>query len=218
MTDGFAFAAADIRRGTTLALKSLTLTIRHDEKVALLGRSGAGKTSLLEALREQHPQQVAWCPQEGALVPILSVFHNIYMGALPRHGRLYNLTNLVWPLAAEKRAIAELAGQLGIAEKLTTSVDQLSGGQAQRTALGRALYTRRPILLGDEPVSSVDEHQALQLLEFALAQHRGAVIALHDRALALQCFDRVIGLSAGELVLDAPAAGLSLGDLDQLYQ
>lgn len=218
MTDGFHLSGEDIHRGDTRVLRALDLRIAAGEKVALLGKSGAGKTSLLEALRLRQPARTAWCPQENALVPSLSVFHNIYMGALPRHGRLYNLANLVWPLPAEKRAVLALAEALGIGDKLTTSVDRLSGGQSQRTALGRALYCQRPTLLGDEPVSSVDEHQALQLLELALDRHHTAVIALHDRSLALQCFDRVLGLRDGTLVLDAPTRDLSLAEIDALYQ
>ena len=213
----FQFRDATLRQGSLVVLEQLTLAIQSGEKVALLGPSGAGKSTLLGALREQQPQQVAWCPQEGALVPMLSVFHNIYMGALSRHGHFYNLANLVWPLPAERRTIQALASQLGLREKWQTSVDRLSGGQAQRVALGRALYSQRPVLLGDEPVSSLDEHQGLALLRQSLAQHDSAVIALHDRSMALQCFDRVLGLRDNRLVLDAPAASLTLADLDALY-
>ena len=112
----------------------------------------------------------------------------------------------------------ELARELGLQDKLFTSVDQLSGGQAQRVALGRALYTQRPVLLADEPVSSLDEHQGLDLLQRALARHPTAAVALHDRELALQCCDRIIGLGEGKILLDAPASTLTLSDLDTLYQ
>lgn len=213
----FSFRGDHLYQGARPVLTDLTLTVRPGEKVALLGRSGAGKSTLLGALRRQHATQVAWCPQDGALVPMLSAFHNIYMGALPRHGVGYSLLNLVWPQPRERQAIHALAQQLGIEDCLRVSIDRLSGGQAQRVALGRALYTRRPVLLGDEPVSSVDEHQAQRLLALALSQHDSAVVALHDRSLALACFDRVLGLRDGALVLDAPTSGLTLADLDALY-
>ncbi len=197
---------------------SLSLTIADGEKVALLGPSGAGKSTLLEALRLQHEPLCAWSPQAGDLVPMLSVFHNLYMGALPRHRTLTNLRNLVWPSAAEKARLGQLARELGLEDKLFTSVDQLSGGQAQRVALGRAIYTQRAILLADEPVSSLDEHQGLALLQWALARHQTAVVALHDRALALQCCDRIIGLGEGRIQLDATTDTLTLSDLDALYR
>ena len=98
------------------------------------------------------------------------------------------------------------------------TIDRLSGGQAQRAALGRALYSERPVLLADEPVSNLDEHQGLALIRRVLARHDTAVVAMHDRALALACFRRIIGLRQGELVLDAPATALDLADLDTLYR
>lgn len=206
-----------LRRQGVVILDGIALQVRAGEKVALLGASGAGKSSLLKVLRAQRPQVCAWCPQQGALVPALSVFHNIYMGSLDRHGTLYNLRTLIAPSRQEKHQVRALAGDLGLEEKLFVSVDRLSGGQAQRTALGRALYSRRAVLLGDEPVSSVDEVQGRHLLKYALQCHETAVVALHDRSLARDCFDRVIGLRGGRIVLDTPAARLDARALADLY-
>lgn len=214
----FLFDRHTLQRQGMTVLQPFSLNIQQGEKVALLGVSGAGKSTLLEAMRLQQPDQVAWCPQQGALVPMLSVFHNIYMGALDRHSPLYNLTNLIRPLQRELHAVAQLASELGISEKLRISVDRLSGGQAQRTALGRALFSQRPVLLADEPVSSVDEQQAQSLLTLALSRHDTAVVALHDRELALHCCDRIIGLKDGQILIDAPSDQLSLPLLDVLYR
>ena len=214
----FHFDQARLGHPGQVVFDRLSLSIDQGERVALLGPSGAGKSTLLDALRQQQEARCAWCPQAGALVPMLSVFHNLYMGALPRHSTLHNLRNLVWPTRQQRAAIGQLASELGLADKLFTSIDQLSGGQAQRVALGRALYARRPVLLADEPVSSLDEHQGLALLTLALARHDTAVVALHDRALALQSCDRIIGLGNGSVRLDAPARELTLRDLDALYQ
>lgn len=214
----FLFDRHTLQRQGMTVLQPFSLNIQQGEKVALLGVSGAGKSTLLEAMRLQQPDQVAWCPQQGALVPMLSVFHNIYMGALDRHSPLYNLTNLIRPLQRELQAVAQLAGELGIIEKLRISVDRLSGGQAQRTALGRALFSQRPVLLADEPVSSVDEQQAQSLLTLALSRHDTVVVALHDRELALHCCDRIIGLKDGQILIDAPSDQLSLPLLDVLYR
>lgn len=214
----FHFRGETLWRGPTAVLPELRLTLNPCEKTALLGPSGAGKTTLLEALRARALRETAWCPQEPALVPALSVFHNIYMGALERHGALYNLLNLIRPTARQRQQVGELAAELGLAEKLFVSVDRLSGGQARRTALGRALYSHRPVLLADEPVTGLDEHQAGELLRLALNRHETAVVALHHQDQALACFDRIIGLTGGRVALDAPAAQLTRRDLAGLYQ
>jgi len=214
----FRFRGETLWRGPMAVLPGLHLALEPGEKVALLGPSGAGKTTLLQALRVRALRDTAWCPQEPALVPALSVFHNLYMGALERHGTFYNLLNLIRPTAHQRRRVGALAEELGLADKLFTSVDRLSGGQAQRTALGRALYSERPILLADEPVSSLDEEQAGRLLHLALARHDTAVVALHHQEQALACFDRVIGLAGARVALDAPTAELDRRDLAGLYQ
>lgn len=201
-----------------VVFENLTLHIAAGEHVALLGPSGSGKSTLLAALRPQQADDVAWCPQNADLVPMLSVFHNIYMGALDRHNSFSNLRNLILPSRQHKQAIGELTATLGLQEKLFTSVDRLSGGQAQRVALGRAIYSQRDVLLADEPVSNVDEHHGQVLLQQILDRHDTAVVALHDRRLALQCCSRIIGLRDGAIALDAPSNSLTMSDLDTLYQ
>jgi len=198
-------------------LRDLQLQIRRGERVALLGQSGAGKTTLLRQLRTLAPDAVAWCPQSSGLVPMLSVFHNIFMGRLDQHSLFYNLLNLIRPLQKPREEIAALATAVGLQPFLFTSVEKLSGGQQSRTALARALYQRRPVFIGDEPVSAVDEVQADQLLQQVCAQHETVVLALHDVELALRHCTRVIGLRNGVIELDQPAAACSATDLRRLY-
>lgn len=201
----------------TSVLKQISLNIHSGEKVALVGKSGEGKSTLLHALWQQLPDQIALCPQSHGLVSTLSVYNNIYMGQLDRHSSLYNLWNLVRPHTSHWSAVAELAQQLGLQAHLKQSIDRLSGGQKQRTALGRALYQKRPIFFGDEPLSAVDPVQASELLELLAQSHPTLVIALHDRQLALTRFDRLIGLKDGGICFDHPAGKVSDQLLDQLY-
>lgn len=198
-------------------LGALQLEIQPGERVALLGRSGAGKTTLLRQLRLQHAEQVAWCPQQPGLVPMLSVFHNIYMGRLDQHSSLYNLLNLLRPQAKPLTAISQLSHELGLADYLHHSCDRLSGGQQSRVNLGRALYQQRPIFVGDEPVSAVDELQADALLSLLCRRHQTLVVALHDVEMALRHCTRILGLRDGQIELDAPANQLSTAELLRLY-
>ncbi|SEL04459.1 ATP-binding cassette domain-containing protein [Halomonas daqiaonensis] len=212
-----AFEAEDLGYDNQVVLSRLALALYPGERVALLGPSGAGKSTLLEALRRRLGDSAAWCPQQHGLVPQLAVYHNIYMGRLAEHSALANLWNLVRPLAGPWRQVAELCDALGLAGLMRRPVGQLSGGQRQRVAIARALYQQQELFLGDEPVASIDPHQALRLLALIEARHATAVIALHYRELALSHFDRVWGLRDGQLVIDAPARDLTLADLDGLY-
>ncbi len=198
-------------------LDNLSLTIDSGERVALVGGSGAGKSTMLKALREQSPDQVAWCPQHPGLVPMLSAFHNIYMGALDRHSFLYNLGNLIKPMPAAQREVGAIAQSIGLENQLYSSVDKLSGGQQQRTSIGRALIQQRAIFIGDEPVANVDDYQAERLLKLIGQQHETVVLALHDIEQALKFCHRVIGLKDGKIAVDAPSHQLCVSDLAGLY-
>ncbi|SEG19173.1 ATP-binding cassette domain-containing protein [Marinobacterium lutimaris] len=214
----FRLANESLTLGRNPILHGIDLEVRSGEKIALIGPSGAGKTSLLNLLYQQQPGQVALQPQQTGLVDLLSTYQNIFMGALDRVATLPALWNLVRPLAQHRAEIEKLAETLGLSDKLWQSVDRLSGGQRQRVAIGRALYRRQSIFLGDEPVSAVDPLQAKLLLEHLLDQHETAVVSLHNRQLALEHFDRLVIVVDGRIVCDAPAASLNEAKLDSFYQ
>lgn len=200
-----------------VVLEDVHLRIDAGERIAIVGESGSGKTTLLKLIEKHSTVPVALVPQDLGLVRALTVFHNVYMGRLNSHSALYNLRNLVWAARREVADIRAVLAPLRLTDKIFTPVGQLSGGQQQRTAVARALYSTGTLFIGDEPVSAVDDHQARELLGIAGREKQTAVVALHDRALALSFADRVIGLRNGAIVLDSPAAGLHPGDLDHLY-
>lgn len=199
-------------------LTDLKLEISQGERVALVGRSGAGKSTLLALLYKQQRARAALIPQDSALVKTLSVFHNIYMGRLNRHGSFYNLRNLVLPRKSEIDAVRAITDTLGLTDKLFTRVGELSGGQQQRTAVGRALFCGGDVVLGDEPVSAVDEHQAREILRALHESHETIVLAMHDMSLALEFTDRVIGLKDRRIAFDEASADLTTNDLARLYK
>ncbi len=214
----FRFQQESLGYAGSPVLRELTLELRRGERVALLGESGTGKSTLLRRLRELRPTEVAWCPQQPGLVPMLSAFHNIYMGRLERHPFWYNLINLVRPLAGPRADIAELADSLGLGGQLWRAAEGLSGGQQSRVSLGRALYQQKSIFIGDEPVSALDEHQADELLRLLCRRHETVVLALHNVEQALTHCTRVVGLREGRVVLDAATDMLTAAQLRTLYQ
>jgi len=199
-------------------LRDITLRVDAGERIALVGPSGAGKSTLLRLLYEKRAADAALLPQELGLVRTLSVFHNIYFGRLNRHAAWYNLANLIRPMAREVAPAREIVRRLELEDKLFEPVGELSGGQQQRTAVGRALHQESRILIGDEPVSAVDEHQARVVLESINERHDTVLIAMHDTALAIAFTDRVVGLRDGRIVMDQPTAGMVPSDLDELYR
>jgi phosphonate transport system ATP-binding protein len=204
-------------------LNDISITIKAGEKIALLGPSGGGKTSLLNALHQQCADSIAWCPQEHGLVNLLSSYHNMYMGQLEQHNALYNLANLIKPLAKPKQEISQLAEELGLTDQLWKSVGQLSGGQRQRVSIGRAFYRQQDTFLGDEPVSSLDPIQAQAILQKINQRHSTVIVALHNRKQAMENYTRIIGIKAGKLVFDSPTKELikskyQAGLLDSLYE
>lgn len=204
--------------GSQLVLNNISLSLHPGETVAIIGKSGSGKSTLLNHLRSQLQDKCAWCPQDIGLVPILSVFHNIFMGGLKKQPFLFNLRNLIYPTADTKAEILKIAETLGIGEKLMTSVELLSGGQQQRVALGRALFEKKSTLLADEPFAGLDEFQTRSLLDALLSSHKTVVMSLHNTELACSYFDRVIALKEGEISLDCSADQVSSQTLAELYE
>lgn len=198
-------------------LRDISLTIAPGERVALVGESGAGKSTLISLLYSRCGATASLVPQDLGLVRALSVFHNVYIGRLHRRSLLHNLRTLALPDKRDVAAVRAVLAPLRLDDKLFTPVGELSGGQQQRAAVARALYHPGEILFADEPVSAVDDLQAREILDIIAAHKPTVVVALHDRALAVQFADRIIGLRGGRIVMDAATAGLAPDDIDPLY-
>ncbi len=216
-TQLFYLSKQDLAWQGKTVLRDLEIEIKVGEKVALLGKSGAGKSTLLKALYQQRPEDIAFFQQVPALVPSLSLFHNIYMGQLAEHNVLYNTLNLFFPQKAARKRVALLAQSLDLHNHLKARAETLSGGQQQRAALARTLIQEKAIFLGDEPVSAVDELQAERLIAKIISSHQSVVLALHNTELAVKYCDRIIALKEGELALDCQVAELDSEKLRRIY-
>ncbi|MDJ0892164.1 MAG: ATP-binding cassette domain-containing protein [Gammaproteobacteria bacterium] len=198
-------------------LSGISFGMAAGERIALVGESGAGKSTLLRLIYERLDQVAALVPQELGLVQSLTVFHNVYMGRLHQRSLWRNLRNLIRPAKRDVAEVMATLEPLRLQDKVFASVGELSGGQQQRTAVGRALFHPADILIADEPVSNVDEHQAQEVLDIIGRSKKTVVLAMHDRALAIAFADRLIGIRDGRITLDVPADGMTPSDLDDLY-
>ncbi len=185
------------RFGQTTILQDLDLDIAPGEFVALLGRSGSGKTTLLRTLAGLDPAdgQAVRTPsaravvfQEPRLLPWKPVWKNVTLG-------------LAGP---SPRAQAEAAlREVGLGHRLDAWPATLSGGEAQRAALARALVREPHLLLLDEPFAALDALTRLKMHELVLAlwrAHRPAVLLVtHDVDEAIALSDRVLVLKDGRI-------------------
>lgn len=207
----------DIGYSDTTILSGITLQIRPGEKIALIGRSGAGKTSLLKRLYDIRPGHCAFIHQHHALVSQLSVFHNIYMGRLDHYSQLHNVRNLIKPDHLRIQEVSEITNTLGLTDKLWVRTGELSGGQQQRVGIGRALYRGGDILMADEPVSSLDAVQGREIIRLITGLGSTIVSALHYVELSREFFSRIIGLGNNRILFDLPAYQVTDRHLTEIY-
>ena len=216
-------------------LQPISLTLRADQHVVLLGASGAGKTTLLklcngalnpdagsvhwcgrphQQLSRRQRRQIGTLWQDLRLVEELSVIQNINCGALGRHGLLWALRNLLGSL--EQNTCLALMHQVNLdPELLEQPIRELSGGQRQRVALARLLHQQAELVLADEPLSALDPTLAADVLNTLLLSP-GCLISLHRPDL-IHRFDRVLGLRNGTLVIDATPDTIHRDQLEWLY-
>jgi phosphonate transport system ATP-binding protein len=229
----------------TVALRSVSLSARPGELTVVLGHNGSGKSTLVRCvvrlidptsgtiaiagrevsalsgarLREAR-RGIAVIFQDASLVPRRSALANVATGCL---GRQWGVRTA---LGAFPRRELELARvrlrQVGLEALADQRSDTLSGGQAQRVAVARALHQQPAVLLADEPVASLDPDAAadiMQLLRDLAGQEGIAVVCvLHQLDLARRFADRIVGLRQGEVVLDAPIDSVGMEELAGLYR
>ncbi len=232
------------RRGAPDALRALNLTVASGEQLAVIGPSGAGKTTLMQALACAHrPAQGGlrldgtdpWClstaalqrlrgrlflaPQVPPLPPRQRVVTAVLAARLPAVGLLASVRSLFYPL--DIPAAHDALARFDLADKLFDRVDRLSGGERQRVGLARTLLAPAQLWLVDEPLSALDPTRARQataaLVDEAKARGVTLVATLHQVDMALANFPRIVGLRDGQLQFDLPTAQVGRALLEDLY-
>jgi osmoprotectant transport system ATP-binding protein len=211
--------------GRTAVLRGLDLSVRRGETLALVGRSGAGKSTVLKLINRlllpdegqvivagrattdwnpfQLRRQLGYVLQEVGLFPHMSVAQNVAI--VPRL--------LQWPEATIEQRVSEVLELVGLPAREfgTRSPQHLSGGQRQRVGVARALAADPPVLLMDEPFGALDPVTRSEMhREFRRIQEqvrKTIVLVTHDMAEAFTIASRVGVVAEGRLVaLDSPQA------------
>ncbi len=227
------------------ALSHISLSAIQGESIALIGPSGAGKTSLLSTIgtaylptagsmqvlgRTASAQSAArelkalrsriGTVHQAAPIPLRQrVVTAVLAGKLGQWPLWKALASLAYPqdIAGAREALARVQ----LEDKLFARCDQLSGGQLQRVGIARVLYQQAELILADEPVSALDpalSQATVQLLVREAAARKATLVAsLHAVDLALANFARIVGVRDGRLAFDLPAAQVSDAQLQALY-
>ena len=215
--------------GKTSVLKEINLSVAPGELVEIVGPSGSGKTTLLRLVHGQlRPnagqvwvegrglhrwwrrglgrirRDVAFVFQEHHLLPRLTAFENLTLAL--------QVTDPQLPFKTIKRRALETLESLGLVHKRNSYPRQMSAGERQRIAVGRALAARPRVILADEPVASIDDDNArivMHLLEDAAAAGAAVIVASHRHTFPSS---RILRLPAGTILLNGSRKAASNGN------
>jgi phosphonate transport system ATP-binding protein len=226
------------------ALRRANLSVKPGEFVIILGSNGSGKSTLLRCIARlidasegtvkvdnndmthltgselrRARTALAMISQHGNLVKRRSVLANVACGAL---GRIATVRSRFGMLpAAELEAAHGYLAEVSLQDLWAQRAGTLSGGQAQRCAIARALAQRPKVLLADEPVASLDPEAAEEIMRLlrrlASVDQLAVLCVLHQPDLAMRYADRVVGIKDGVIEFDLPAAEAQRIDLSTLY-
>ena len=203
--------------GSVQALTEVSFKAFAGEVIGLVGDNGAGKSTLIKALSGVHQPDsgeaidsgIETLYQDSGLAPDLTIGSNVFLGREIMKKGLLGKMGFLDQKAMEAEALEDLA-KVGISVPISRrTVSQLSGGQRQAVAIGRAISWARKVILLDEPTNHLGARQAQEVLSvIEEAKKRGLCVIFISHTLphVLQVTDRIVVMRLGQVVKDAPTS------------
>lgn len=222
-------------RNVKNVLEDVAFDIERGQCVAILGNNGAGKSTLLKCIDHICPvdggvvlvdgqnlfsmdkttmaQNVAYVPQNSPFIDMM-VFDAILLGRKPY---------ITWDATSEDREIVlDIMQKMGLSDFALRRVSELSGGEAQKVVLARALAQNPKLLLLDEPTNNLDprnQHEVLLIVKKIAREHNIAVaIVIHDLNLAVRYCDRFVFLKDSRVYASGGREIMTPENIEQVYQ
>ena len=237
-------SVSKLYKGGDKALDNINFSVEQGEFISVIGKSGAGKTTLFRMLngmikpttgsiiinnqdfaklkgkkKRDIQKTIGTIYQDFCLVDTLTCFDNVLNGALAERNAFQALFGI---FSKEQKEYAEKQLEaVGLSEKMYSYAGKLSGGQKQRVAIARALMSKPDIILADEPVASLDPYSAEQITDILVQLNKQynmtVIMNSHSVELALKKSDRIIGIADGKLVLDKKSPEVTNEDIRFVY-
>lgn len=230
--------------GSVTAVDNVTLAIDPGEMIGIIGRSGAGKSTLLRLINRlidpssgqiefnrnritslkgsslrRWRAKCAMIFQQFNLVNRMDVLTNVLIGRLGYHSTLPSLLKKF--SKDEKAAGVRALEDLDMVACALQRADTLSGGQQQRVAIAKAMVQEPELILADEPIASLDPHNAAKVMDALrrINKDQGITVIcnLHHLHTARAYCDRIIGMDHGRIVFDGPPRELTMEKAMEVY-
>lgn len=237
--------SASYKKDKVNILNNINLEINKGEMIAIIGKSGVGKTTIFNALLKQLDtksgylniddnnidsinkkqwkkvvRKIGYLSQETNLIDSLNIYENILHFYPKYKNKFFSFFKII--TKQQKQEILETLDNLDIVDKIFTKISDLSGGQKHRVEIAKLLLKKVEIILADEPTSSLDvktSKDIMNILKNINKKYNTTVLVnIHDLSIIQKFFDKYIFIKNGTIFQIGNPKDLSKKEMEKLYE